>query len=148
AGTAGGSGALFLAQGSNLHVDGVTMYANDARTLFWLEGNSDATIAFVTAARNGRFAPDFASPARPLAVGATAQAEVDNSIFWPNDGFLVDFGGLLDADCLIVSSQAGLSLGGSITNISTLDPQLRDVAAGNLRPGPFSPAIDFCNTDH
>lgn len=144
-----GSGAVFLVQAPNhaqLRFDGVTMYANDARTLVWLEDLASAEMAFITAARNGRFAPDFGIAARPVAVGGSATADVWNSIFWPSDAFVVDFGGDLVADCLIVS--VALPPGAGVTNISTLDPQLRDVAAGNLRPGPFSPAIDFCNYDH
>jgi predicted outer membrane repeat protein len=141
-----GSGSIFAADGtgSRIRFEGITMFLNECAHLVAVSGGAEAAVAFVTASRNGRSNPAFATPATPLFVGAGADATLHSSIFWPNSPFVVEPGATLaEVNCLIVSNPAGLPAGATL--VHTVDPQFRDGPSGNLRPGPFSPAIDFCD---
>ena len=129
--------------GSTLTVEGMRLWNNqEADALFEGRDSAHLSIAFVTASRNVWNGGFTTSPVA-LIVGATAT--LNSSIFHPNDAMVLDSGGeLTEADCLILSNTTGLPV--DATLISTSDPMFANAIAGNLRPLPSSPAVDYCDT--
>lgn len=140
--SSGGSVLFATGAGSTLTAEGLRLWNNqEADTLFEGLDAAQLVIAFVSASRNFYGGGSVASP---VALGTAATATLNSSVFYPNAPFLVGVGALTEADCLILSNTTGLP--GGATLISTSDPLFTNAIAGNLRPLPSSPAVDYCDT--
>ncbi len=139
------NGSVFFATGvgSTLTAEGIRLWNNqEADALFEGQDFAQLSIAFVTASRN-LYDSEYATS--PIALTTNATATLNSSVFHPNLPVALGSGGALtEVDCLILSNASGLP--GGATLISTSDPLFTNAIAGNLRPLPSSPAVDYCDT--
>jgi hypothetical protein len=135
---------LFYVGGTNgeLILENLVIAGNRATNL--VEADTGATVigGYLSSADNS-YESGSTFPSATTITGSGTTAGFYSSILWDHQGFFISGGAVVELDCLMTNTLAGVPPGSFA--ISTADPEFLAPASGNLRVGPSSPAVDYCD---
>ena len=129
--------------GTTMNLESVTLYGNHAQSLLTARDGAAIVAAFMTTASNTYYVAGVPTPSAGGVASGGSTIEIYSSIWTDHGDFSVDATSTIRADCFLTESLEGTS---TSSRSFFLDPMLVNPAAGDLRPEPSSPAVDFCDT--
>ncbi len=135
---------LFYAGGATgeLVLENLVVAGNRATNLIEADTGAEVIAGYVSAADNS-YQSGATFPSALSATGSGTEVGVFSSILWDLQGFFVTSSATLQLDCLITNTLLGVPPGSF--GVANDNPQFLASASGNLRVGPSSPAVDFCD---
>jgi len=127
--------------GSFVSLENVTIWGNEARFIATSLSGNQSSIALRNVTIGGNFYPSSPDPDEPIGLftGTDAtSASVFGGLFWNMGETIGTYGGI----CVLADNADALSLASASATIS--DPRFLDLAGGDLRLHPDSPAVDAC----
>jgi predicted outer membrane repeat protein len=135
---------LFYAGGATgeLVLENLVVSGNYATNLIEADTGAEVIAGYVSAADNFYQSGSTFSSA-VSATGGGTEIGVFSSILWDLQGFFVTSGATLELDCLITNTLTGVPPGSFA--VANDNPQFLAPTTDDLRVGPSSPAVDFCD---
>ncbi len=128
--------------GTIINLESVTLHGNHAQSLLTARDGAEIVAAFMTAAANSYLVGATRFDSAGGAATGGSSVEIYSSIWTDHGDFTVDATSTIEVDCFLMETLEGTT---DSSRAAFVDPLLVNPAAGDLRPQPDSPAVDYCD---